>query len=58
MVEQLERHASGHYIGECDLTTEARAERSFSPAAWTRLRELRRRYDPDALFGTAYLPAG
>lgn len=58
-VEQLERHSTGHYIGECDLgANAARAERSFSPAAWTRLRELRRRYDPNALFGTAYLPAG
>jgi FAD/FMN-containing dehydrogenase len=38
----------GHYIGECDLTAEAgRAERCFTPEAWTRLQELAAERDPE-----------
>jgi FAD/FMN-containing dehydrogenase len=47
----LERSAVGHYIGESDIAAApARAPRSFSAAAWTRLRTVRQQYDPDGVF--------
>lgn len=52
-VALLEQCATGHYIGECDIDLDpARAARAFTPQALQRLRELRRRYDPDRLIGT------
>ena len=47
----LDRHTSGHFLSEVDLTVAAdRLARSFSAENWDRLQELRRRYDPDGLF--------
>ena len=52
-VALVEGRAAGRYIGECDIAgARTRAERSFSEASWRRLGELRRRYDPEARFGT------
>jgi FAD/FMN-containing dehydrogenase len=52
----LDRHATGHYIGESDIVFDpSRAARAFSPPAWRRLRELRRRYDPDGMFAAPYV---
>ncbi len=40
-----------YYIGETDLTMGAdRAPRSFTPANWQRLQQLRKKYDPEGLF--------
>ncbi|MCL5280464.1 MAG: FAD-binding oxidoreductase [Planctomycetes bacterium] len=40
-----------YYIGETDLTMGAdRAPRSFAPAHWQRLQQLRQKYDPEGLF--------
>ncbi len=45
------RPATGHHVAEADLTASAdRARRSFTPAAWDRLRALRERHDPDGVF--------
>jgi hypothetical protein len=41
-VSSLERLAIGHYVGETDLNVAARAERSYTPETWQRLRALRR----------------
>ncbi len=47
----LDRFAVGHYVGESDIAADPRrAERCYAPAAWKRLQELRRKYDPDGLF--------
>ena len=55
-VAVVEARAAGRYIGECDIAGgRARAERSFSEESWRRLGELRRRYDPEARFGTTYV---
>lgn len=40
----------GHYLGEADLDVPTRTQRSFSPAAWDRLRELQVTYDPAGTF--------
>ncbi|MBK1869447.1 FAD-binding oxidoreductase [Aestuariivirga sp. YIM B02566] len=40
----------GHYVGEADLDRAERIRGSFSPAAFERLRELRRRFDPAGRF--------
>lgn len=51
MIGALDRFAVGHYVGESDIVAEpARAERSFAPRNWQRLRSLRRTYDPEGLF--------
>ncbi|UOY02260.1 FAD-binding oxidoreductase [Blastococcus sp. PRF04-17] len=48
---RLERHSSGHFLSEVDLTVAPdRLARSFSAESWSRLQELRRRYDPEQLF--------
>jgi FAD/FMN-containing dehydrogenase len=40
-----------YYIGETDLTMGAdHARQSFAPANWQRLRQLRKKYDPDGVF--------
>jgi FAD/FMN-containing dehydrogenase len=47
----------GYYVGEADLAADAaHCERSYAPANWERLRELKRRHDPDNVFYT-YLGA-
>jgi hypothetical protein len=41
----------GHYIAETDLlAAPTRAERSFAPETWERLREVRARGDPEGVF--------
>lgn len=51
MIEQLDRFAVGHYVGESDIARDPkRAERSFTPAAWERLKSLRQKYDPEHRF--------
>jgi FAD/FMN-containing dehydrogenase len=51
VVAELDEYAVGHYIGETDIIADPqRAERSYSRASWTRLKELREKYDPDGLF--------
>ncbi|MEU1665375.1 FAD-binding oxidoreductase [Streptomyces sparsogenes] len=48
---RVEPLGTGHYIAETDLTAApTRAERSYTPADWRRLREVRARYDPDGVF--------
>ncbi len=50
-IAALDRFAIGHYVGESDIVADPRrAERCYSPAAWKRLGELRRKYDPDGRF--------
>lgn len=50
-VRALESHSVGHYIGETDIESHPeRAMRSFSPPAWKRLGELRKKYDPSNRF--------
>jgi FAD/FMN-containing dehydrogenase len=47
----LEPLKVGHYVGEADLAfSPGRAQRCFSPAAWTKLVALKRAYDPDDVF--------
>ncbi len=47
----LDRFKVNYYIGETDLTMGAdRAPRSFAPAHWQRLQQLRQKYDPEGLF--------
>jgi FAD/FMN-containing dehydrogenase len=51
LVAAAEPSATGHYVAEADLPADPeRARRSFTPAAWERLRSLRARYDPDGVF--------
>ena len=51
IVAALEEYSVGHYIGETDIIADPRrAERSYSEPSWTRLIELREKYDPDGLF--------
>lgn len=53
----VESLGTGHYIAEADLSAApARAERSYTPQVWDRLRALRVRYDPEGVFHT-YLTA-
>lgn len=43
--------SDGHYVGESDLTaSDDRARRSFTPEAWRRLADVRRRWDPEGRF--------
>lgn len=51
----LQPHASGHNINEIDIeATPGKAEQCFSPNAWQRLAEVRRRHDPHRLFHGFY----
>jgi len=51
LYDELDGVASGAYINEFDLEERsARVERCFAPANWARLRELRRRCDPEGVF--------
>lgn len=55
----LAPRATGHYIGEVDLEASPdRARRSFTPEAWQRLEDLRKRYDPTGLFVSRATAAG
>ncbi|MER7792134.1 FAD-binding oxidoreductase [Streptomyces sp. NPDC097640] len=57
-MRRVEPLGTGHYIAEADLTAApTRAERSYTPADWRRLREVRARYDPDGAFHS-YLSPG
>jgi FAD/FMN-containing dehydrogenase len=50
-ITALDPFAVGHYVGESDIVADpVRAQRSFAPANWQRLKALRRKYDPDGLF--------
>ncbi|OEU90808.1 FAD linked oxidase-like protein [Streptomyces abyssalis] len=51
-MDELDPHGTGsHYIAETDLEAGAsRARRSFAPADWERLRQVRARWDPSGLF--------
>ncbi|MCY3751511.1 MAG: BBE domain-containing protein, partial [Gammaproteobacteria bacterium] len=47
----LEPFSLGHYINNEDVVSyPERNQRSFTPDSWTRLRALRKQYDPDNLF--------
>lgn len=51
----LQPYASGHAINEIDIeATPAKAEQCFSPSAWQRLAQVRRRHDPHRLFHGFY----
>ncbi len=51
MFDEMEPLASGHYINEFDRETRgARTHACYAATNWTRLRDLRRRYDPDGVF--------
>jgi FAD/FMN-containing dehydrogenase len=57
-IAELEPATLGHYIAEADLLSrDARAPRSFTPASWDRLHEIRRSVDPDGIFATYLGPA-
>lgn len=46
-----------HYIAETDLEVDAaRARRSYTPATWDRLQELKAEWDPDNLFHSYLAP--
>ncbi|GES33302.1 FAD-binding oxidoreductase [Streptomyces angustmyceticus] len=46
-----------HYIAETDLEADAaRARRSYTPAAWDRLQEIKAQWDPDNLFHSYLAP--
>jgi FAD/FMN-containing dehydrogenase len=50
-IAALDEFSVGHYVGESDIVRGAlRAERSYAPANWKRLRSLRDKYDPGGLF--------
>jgi FAD/FMN-containing dehydrogenase len=50
-VEIFRPFTVGHYLGETDIVTDpGRAEASFAPANWRRLRALREKHDPNGLF--------
>lgn len=56
-VRAVEPLGTGHYIAEADLTARPdRAERSYTPADWERLRKLRAHYDPEGRFHTYLSP--
>ncbi|GAB2605879.1 FAD-binding oxidoreductase [Pseudactinotalea suaedae] len=48
--EPMEAHMDGLYLSFDTSPDPDRVERAFPPAVLTRLRELKRRYDPDGLF--------
>ncbi|MFD7873728.1 FAD-binding oxidoreductase [Streptomyces sp. NPDC059766] len=53
----VEPYGTGHYIAETDLTADpSRARRSYTPAGWERLRQLRAAYDPEHVFHSYLTP--
>jgi FAD/FMN-containing dehydrogenase len=47
----LKPHVAAHYVGETDIVGHPEfAELSYKPAAWQRLKNLRKKYDPEGLF--------
>ena len=40
----------GHYVGEADLERPERLRAAFAPAAWSKLKALQKRYDPQGIF--------
>ncbi|GHC68648.1 FAD-binding oxidoreductase [Streptomyces cinnamoneus] len=49
--------SGGHYVAEADLEADAAgARRSYAPADWDRLQELKARWDPENLFHTYLTP--
>jgi hypothetical protein len=51
MRRRLEPVSVGLYVGEADLeVTPGRAAKCYSAEAWERMRELKRKHDPDDLF--------
>jgi FAD/FMN-containing dehydrogenase len=54
---ELEQTTLGHYIAEADLlANHTRAPRSFTPANWQRLQEIRQAVDPAGIFATPLAP--
>lgn len=50
-VDLLKPHVVAHYIGETDFVGNPEfAKLSYTPAAWQRLHELRKKHDPDEIF--------
>ena len=50
-IRSVEPLKVGHYIGTADLTIAPdRAKQCFSPSAWNKLIQLKRKYDPDDVF--------
>ncbi|MFG2096829.1 FAD-binding oxidoreductase [Streptomyces sp. NPDC048612] len=51
------RDDGGHYIAETDLEAgAARARRSYTPATWDRLQEIKAQWDPENLFHSYLAP--
>lgn len=56
-IAELEQTTLGHYIAEADLlASDARAPRSYTPASWQRLHEIRQAVDPAGIFATPLTP--
>ena len=54
----VEPLGTGHYVAETDLlASPSRAPRSYAPAGWERLREIRAARDPEGLFEPYLSPA-
>ena len=50
MSSKLDEHSVGHYINEIDAAADPRrVRRCYSGEAWTRLRKIRERWDPDGV---------
>ncbi|MEW6348989.1 MAG: FAD-binding oxidoreductase [Thermodesulfobacteriota bacterium] len=50
-LELLKPFVTGHYIGETDIVTYPHHVRgSYTESTWKRLQELRKKYDPEAVF--------
>jgi len=46
----LEPNSLGLYVGEADLSIPGRARKCYTPEAWARLSEIKKKWDPDDLF--------
>jgi hypothetical protein len=46
----LEPNSLGLYVGEADLEIPGRASKCYSPESWAKLREIKKKYDPEDLF--------
>lgn len=50
-VQILKPHTLGHYIGETDVVDDPeRASQSFAKQNWKKVKDLRKKYDPDGIF--------